>query len=68
MADNWNYRVMEHEKEKEDIFQIHEVYYDKEGIAGDNRNGQIKSQSLEDLQWTLEQMLKASKKEILKSN
>lgn len=66
MSNNWNYRVMEHENEREDIFQIHEVYYDEDGVAGYNMNGQIKSQSLEDLKWTLEQMLKATEKEILK--
>ena len=66
MQNNWNYRVMEHENEKENTFQIHEVYYDEDGVAGYHINGQIKSQSLEDLKWTLEKMLEATNKEILK--
>ena len=28
---SWNYRVIEHEDEDVKFYQIHEVYYDKDG-------------------------------------
>ena len=54
----WNHRVLAFENKKEIRFQIHEVYYDKEGAPNGYTEKPItvNGTNLNELEWVLEQM------------
>jgi hypothetical protein len=63
----WNYRVLQKRGDGEVFYQIHEVYYDEEGrprAATVDPPG-VHGDSLEDLEWSLEQMKLALTKPVL---
>ena len=63
----WNHRVMKRKDGDEDWFTIHEVYYkDNMDIEGYTKETiSVGGNSIEDLRWTLEQMIKSLDKPIL---
>ena len=67
---SWNRRVLAHETNDEVYFQIHEVYYDKDGnpdgYAVDGTT--VGGESLESISWVLEEMTKCLNKPILSVN
>jgi hypothetical protein len=67
---SWNHRVLAHETNDEVYFQIHEVYYDKDGnpdgYAEDGTT--VGGESIESISWVLEEMTKCLKKPILSVN
>ncbi len=66
----WNYRVLKTKDGEDDWYQIHEVYYDKDGkVEGWTKNGAIVAgNTLDEVRDSLERMLKALDKEILNQN
>lgn len=63
----WNHRVLKHKDGEDNWYQIHEVYYDKEGnVDGYTKDGaSVGGNSLEELKWVLEKMLESIEKEII---
>ena len=63
----WNHRVMKSKDGDDDYYQIHEVYYDKEGkVDGYTARGTSPcGNSLQELKEDLERMLKSLDKEVL---
>ena len=63
----WNHRVMKSKDGDDAYYQIHEVYYDKEGkVDGYTARGTSPGgSSLQELKEDLERMLKSLDKEIL---
>jgi hypothetical protein len=63
----WNHRVIAHDEHKEVYFQIHEVYYDKEGTPdGYTKEGvSVGADSIKGLRWTLRKMRKTLKSKVL---
>lgn len=62
----WNHRVMKRKDGDEDWFTIHEVYYkDNMDIEGYTDAIPVGGNSIEELRWTLEQMIKSLDKPIL---
>lgn len=63
----WNYRVLAHEFKGELFFQIHEVYYDKNGNPdGYSENASpVGSESVKEINTVLKQMKCAVKKPVL---
>ncbi len=59
----WNYRVF---KTKEGEFEIMETYYKNGKPYGYCNVGNAHASSLRGLKWSLEKMIKATKKKILK--
>ena len=63
----WNHRILA-KKYKEDLFfEIHEVYYNKDGVLdGYTKNAiSVGGDSLKSITWTLNKMLECRKKPIL---
>ena len=67
---NWNYRILKTKDGEDDWYQIHEVYYDKDGkIKGWTENGAtVAGNTLVELRDSLGMMLKSLDKEILNQN
>lgn len=70
---SWNYRVLEKtypQFDNEKTFGIVEAYYDDENdledVTGRTEFIEVTADTLEDLRWVLEEMLKALDKEALK--
>ena len=63
----WNYRIL---KSKDDWYQIHEVYYDKDNnVSGWAENGTtVSGDTIDEIRSSLELMLKSLDKEILNQN
>ena len=63
----WNHRVMKSKDGDDDYYQIHEVYYDKEGkVDGYTARGTSPcGNSLQELKEDLERMLNCLNKEVL---
>lgn len=63
----WNYRILAHKNGDEIYFQIHEVYYDKDGKPnGYTENGSmVYAYSLNDITWVLDKMKDCANKPIL---
>jgi len=63
----WNHRILAHKQGEEIYLQIHEVYYDKEGIPdGYTANSiSVGGESLKAITWTLNKMKECRKKPIL---
>jgi len=66
---NWNYRVLAH-KGEEVFFQIHEVYYNEEGIPNGytEKDVGVGSESPEGLSWVLDKMKECIDKPILSAD
>lgn len=68
---SWNYRVVKHcneELELSDSFNIHEVYYDEQGLIDSmtvDPVGLPHSDSVEDVRDILQKMLEATEKPVL---
>lgn len=63
----WNHRVIAHENGIEVYFMIHEVQYDdkKQPISHTVDPISVGGESVEDIEWVLEEMAKSLKKPIL---
>jgi len=63
----WNHRVMKHKDGEDDFFQIHEVYYDKNGkVDGYTANGtSAGGNSLDELRSELQRMIDSLDKDVL---
>ena len=64
---SWNHRLLAHKDGDEMYFQIHEVYYDKEGKPdGYTANGvSVGAESLDGINWVLDKMKECLEKPIL---
>ena len=64
---SWNYRILAHKDKDNWFFQIHEVYYDKEGKPESHTIEGIKisAESLKGIKWILNKMKECTKKPIL---
>ena len=63
----WNHRILAHEDGEEMYFQIHEVYYDKEGNPnGYTTNGvSVGGDTIKSITWTLNKMKECRAKPVL---
>mgnify|MGYP001030655988 FL=1 len=63
----WNHRILAHKDGDEMYFQIHEVYYDKDGKPdGYTANGvSVGAESLDGINWVLDKMKECLEKPIL---
>ena len=63
----WNHRVLAHKDGDEMYFQIHEVYYDKDGKPDSyTANGvSVGAESLDGIKWVLDKMKECLDKPIL---
>ena len=63
----WNHRILAHKDGDEIYFQIHEVYYDKDGKPdGYTTNGvSVGAESLDGIKWVLDKMKECVNKPIL---
>ena len=64
---SWNYRIMAHEHENEMYFEIHEVYYDKDGKPESCTKNPVTVGSEDDngISWILDKMKESLEKPIL---
>jgi hypothetical protein len=64
---SWNYRVVkEKDADGENIYSIHEVYYDENyNIKAIGESSFINSDSLEGLKWQISKMDECLKKEVI---
>ncbi len=64
---SWNHRILAHKDGEDWFFQIHEVYYDKEGKPNSyTSNGvSVGAESVEGINWVLGKMKKCLDKPIL---
>lgn len=69
---SWNHRVFKrihrhkYLHEPETMYEIREVFYDKNGaISGISETPDVIAESLDDLKWTLNKMLKSCDKSII---
>ena len=67
---SWNYRILKSKDGKDDWYQIHEVYYDKDNnVNGWTENGAtVNGNTIDEIRSSLELMLKSLDKEILNQN
>ena len=63
----WNHRILAHEQHGEVYFQIHEVYYNEDGVPnGYTKNPiHVGGESLKAITWTLNKMKESRSKPIL---
>ena len=63
----WNHRILAHKDGDEMYFQIHEVYYDKDGKPdGYTANAvSVGAESLDGIKWVLDKMKECVNKPIL---
>lgn len=64
---SWNHRILAHKDGDGMYFQIHEVYYDKDGKPdGYTANGvSVGAESLDGINWVLDKMKECTNKPIL---
>jgi hypothetical protein len=64
---SWNYRVLAHKYEEEIYFEIHEVYYDENGILNGYKEKPvtISGENIKGMRWALNKMKECLKKPIL---
>ena len=64
---SWNHRLMKMKDGEDDFYQIHEVYYDKEGnVESYTKNGvTVGGNDIEEVKWVLLEMLAALDKPVL---
>ena len=64
---SWNHRVMKMKDGEDDFYQIHEVFYDKEGnVESYTKNGvTVGGKDIGEVKWVLREMLAALEKPVL---
>ena len=64
---SWNHRLMKMKDGEDDFYQIHEVFYDKEGnVESYTKNGvTVGGNNIGEVKWVLLEMLKALDKPVL---
>jgi hypothetical protein len=64
---SWNHRILAHKDGDRMYFQIHEVYYDKDGNPdGYTANGvSVGAESLDGINWVLDKIKECTNKPIL---
>ena len=64
---SWNHRVLAHKYEEEIYFEIHEVYYDKNGIPNGYKEKPVTigGENIKGMRWSLNKMKECLKKPIL---
>jgi hypothetical protein len=64
---SWNHRILAHKDGEGMYFQIHEVYYDKDGNADSYtaKGVSVGDESLEGINWVLDKMKECTNKPIL---
>ena len=64
---SWNHRLMKMKDEEDDFYQIHEVFYDKEGnVESYTKNGvTVGGKDIGEVKWVLLEMLAALDKPVL---
>ena len=64
---SWNYRVLAHKYEEEIYFEIHEVYYDENGILNGYKEKPVTigGENIKGMRWALNKMKECLKKPIL---
>lgn len=64
---SWNHRILAHDLGVDIEFQIHEVYYDENGVPYGYTQKPIPvcSDTIKGIKWTLRRMLESTKKPIL---
>ncbi len=67
---NWNHRILAHKKGEETYFEIHEVYYNKEGkpYSYTEKGVSIIGEDLEEVNWVLDKMKECVNKPILSAD
>ena len=63
----WNYRLMAHKYKYGVYFEVHEVYYNKDGVPNAYTESPItlNNETVKGLRWVLKQVKKATKKPII---
>jgi len=63
----WNYRILAYQFESTIEFQIHEVYYNKDGIPDRYTLNPIpvRGNTVESLSWVLDRMIECKSKPVL---
>jgi len=66
----WNHRILAHEHKYEVYLQIHEVYYNEEGVPNSyTKNGvSVGAENVEAIKWVLDKMKECVDKPILSVN
>ena len=64
---SWNHRLMKMKDGEDDFYQIHEVFYDKEGnVESYTKNGvTVGGKDIGEVKWVLREMLAALDKPVL---
>ena len=64
---SWNHRLMKMKDGEDDFYQIHEVFYDKEGnVESYTKNGvTVGGKNIGEVKWVLLEMLAALDKPVL---
>jgi len=64
---SWNHRLMKMKDGEDDFYQIHEVFYDKEGnVESYTKNGvTVGGKDIGEVKWVLLEMLAALEKPVL---
>lgn len=65
---SWNYRVLKTKDGDDDLYQIHEVHYDKQGnVESYTKEGvTVTGNDIEDVKWVLMKMLSCLEKDVIK--
>ena len=65
---SWNYRLLKMKDGEDDFYQIHEVYYDKQGkVKGYTKNGAtVAGNDIADVKSVLMKMLSCLEKDVIK--
>lgn len=63
----WNHRLIATEHKGETYYQIHEVYYDKDGVPNGYTSNPISvsGESIEDIRWVLDKMKECLNKPVI---
>src|SRR6056297_892766 len=63
----WNYRILAHKDGEDLFFQIHEVYYDKNGCPNGHTLNPVSvgSENIRGITWTLNRMQECRKRPVL---
>lgn len=64
---DWNHRVLAHKYQEEIYFEIHEVYYDENGIPNGYKEKPVTigGENIKGMRWALNKMKECLKKPIL---
>lgn len=65
---SWNYRVMKVADPSDDVFGIHEVYYDENGVKGWTQSPVRLVSDTADFNWLFDKLKEAVAKPVLNEN